>query len=131
MGSVSRGARAIFRGIRGWDELGRETFSIELHRIEYFGELKKSFLPDGYDFNIEIVSFGYSDKNDVGMPSHGVACKAFTLNDLETASSLVVKLVQSTSHSKDAPFAMRKTEKSHFKGEVFFRDGWAPRQGSE
>ena len=34
--------RARFSGeVRGWDELGHETFALELRGKEYFGEIKK------------------------------------------------------------------------------------------
>ena len=121
----SEGRARFSGGVRGWDEQEHETFSVELDGSEYFGEVRKSFLPDGYGFDIEIVSFGYGDKNDVGMPRPGIASQLVPSEDVDIAGSLIVKLIQSACGSEAASFVMRQTEKSRFTGDVVFRDGWA------
>ena len=52
--------RARFAGgFRCWDELGRETFAIELRGCQYFGQIDNEFLENGNDYNLRIDAFGY------------------------------------------------------------------------
>lgn len=120
--------RARFSGgIRGWDEIGHETFGVEFDGVELYGEVKSDFLPDGYSFNIEIVSFGYFSKGDVAMPRPGQSSTMLSSSAIKKAQSLIVQLVAYTSKlglSEEKPFVMLVTEKSRFMGEIFFSTNW-------
>ena len=117
--------RARFVGsIRGWDELGHEAFAVELSSGFYYGEIDSIFLENRNNYNVEITSFGWPGKEWVGMPIPGM-CKTFTNDDLETARSLIFQLIRAAPRLDKSPSVLRQTEKSHFQGEIIFRDGWA------
>ena len=85
--------RARFAGgVRSWDELGHETFALELRGNEYFGEIKNLFLKNHNDYNIVIDSFGYAWEIEVGMPGTE-AREIFTADEEEIARSLVIQLI--------------------------------------
>ncbi len=120
--------RARFSGgIRGWDEIGHETFGVEFDGLELYGEVTSVFLPDGYSFNIEIVSFGYFSKGNVAMPRPGQSSTTLSQPAAERAESLIVQLVTYTSkldESEERPFVLLETEKSRFMGKVLFSGDW-------
>lgn len=120
--------RARFSGgIRGWDEIGHQTFAVELDGRSLHGEVRKNFLPDGENFNIQIISFGYFSKDDVAMPRPGQSSAVFSATGAEKAESLILQLVAYASEldeSEQRPFVMSVTEKSHFMGRVFFSEDW-------
>jgi len=73
--------RARFSGgIRGFDELGHETFAVEVDGREYFGEIGNIFLPNGNDYNMEVISFGYGRIGSVGIPMLGT-CQIYLSRD--------------------------------------------------
>lgn len=120
--------RARFSGgIRGWDEIGHQTFGVEMDGLVLYGELRKGFLPDGESFNIRIISFGYFSKGDVAMPRPGQSSTTLSATGVRKAESLILQLVTYTSElgeSEDRAFVMSVSEKSHFTGEVFFSEDW-------
>jgi hypothetical protein len=120
--------RAQFSGgIRGWDEVGHQTFGVELDGLVLYGEVRKAFLPDDYSFNIQIISFGYFSKGDVAMPRPGQSSKTFSVTEAKKAESLILQLVAYTSEldeSEERAFVMSVTETSHFMGKVFFSEDW-------
>jgi hypothetical protein len=116
--------RARFSGeVRGWDELGHETFALELRGNEYFGEIKNSFLDNHNDYNIVIDAFGYVFEIEVGMPG-AEAREVFTREEEAIARSLVVQLIQAGLELEDPPSALNQMETSHFMGKVIFHGGW-------
>lgn len=120
--------RARFSGgIRGWDEVGHQTFGVEMDGRELYGEVRTAFLPDGYNFNIEVVSFGYFSKDDVGMPRLGQSSTSLSSVAAKKARSLIVQLVTYTSElgkSEERPIVMLITDKAQFMGTVFFSNNW-------
>nr|WP_199041387.1 hypothetical protein [Dyella sp. ASV24] len=113
-------------GIRGWDELGHETFAVRLDGYEYFGEVKKAWLPNQQDLNTEILSFGYGDQGDVGMSMPCLSSRAFSRSDLNRVMSLAVQLVEAVAQSSERKaFVMQGGGNSRFMGKVLFREGWA------
>lgn len=112
-------------GIRGIvDEQGHHTFAVEIDGKEYFGEIQRVFLPNGNDYNIEIVSFGYGAKNYIGMEMIGT-CQVFTIDEIGIIEALIVQLVAAGKHFPDPPNFLDEYADVHFMGEVIFRDGWA------
>ena len=63
--------RASFESvIRAWSELPVHAFSVELtgHLVLY-GIWRPKWAPNGNDFDVEIVSFGWADQYNVGNPN--------------------------------------------------------------
>jgi hypothetical protein len=118
--------RARFSGgVRGiMDERRHETFAVEVDGEEYFGEIRRAFLPNHNDYNIEVVSFGYGRDGDIGMPMLG-ACRVFTTAEIHAVQTLIVRLIAAGTHFSNRPTLLNEYPNAHFMGEVFFRDGWA------
>jgi len=117
--------RARFSGsIRGADERGHETFAVEANGAEYFGEIDRAFLLNGNDYNMEIVSFGYTDKEYVSAPFPSARAK-FTPADLEVMQLLICSLIEAVSKAAEKPYIMGEYADAHFMGKVIFREGWA------
>lgn len=117
--------RARFSGgVRGiMDEQGHETFAVEVDDEEYFGEVRDAFLPNGNDYNIEIVSFGYGRDGDIGMPMLGT-CRIFTAAEAATIQKLITQLIAAGLHYSNRPSVLNEYPDAHFMGQVLFRDGW-------
>ncbi|WP_369980071.1 hypothetical protein [Xanthomonas bundabergensis] len=117
--------RARFSGlVRGVDELGHETFAVEVDGNEFFGEIRTSFLPNGNDYNIEVVSFGYGSEKYLGMPIHD-GCQIFSQAQINTIRTLIVQLIAAGTRFSDRLSLLTEYPSAHFKGDVNFRDGWA------
>lgn len=111
-------------GIRGWDERGHEVYAVEFQGRVIYGEIDSTFLPNHNDYNIEVVSFGYGMKDNVGIPepsSRGV----YTEAELRIIRSLIVQLIQAGQHFEEKPLLLMETKKSRFMGKIIFREGWA------
>ncbi|KAB7774281.1 MULTISPECIES: hypothetical protein [Xanthomonas] len=117
--------RARFSGgVRGIvDEQRHETFAVEVGDAEYFGEIQRAFLPDGNDYNIEIVSFGYGRDGDVGMHMPGT-CRVFSFPEVGRIQTLAVRLIEAGMQFNDRPSLLTEYPNAHFMGKVLFRDGW-------
>ena len=124
--------RARFEGLcRCWDEQGRETFALELRGNEYFGEIKRSYLDNENDYNIEIHSFGYGRGEDVGMPGIadvdrlGIGVReVFTPQEENMARTLVIQLVHAGLKYDLPPSPLKQNDASHFMGNIAFHDDW-------
>lgn len=125
--------RARFSGgVRGiMDEQGHETFAVEVDGEEYFGEIQNAFLPNGNDYNIEVVSFGYGRDGDIGMPMQGRTCRVFTAAQASTIQSLTVQLIAAGIQFSGRPSLLREYPDAHFMGHVTFRKRWALVTGDE
>ena len=123
--------RAKFNGnVRGWDERGHEAYAVEIGGNIRYGEIDNSFLPNGNDYNIEIVSFGYAMEDSVGIPNEPgeqglLARGAYTQAQLKIVRSLVSQLVSAGLNFEERPSVLRETPTSRFMGEILFREGWA------
>jgi len=111
-------------GVRGWDELGRDTFALDLRGHEYFGEIKNLFLANHNDYNIVIDSFGYGWKSAVGMPGGTGVREVFTPEEEVKARALVVQLIQAGLSFVEPPNILNQTDTAHFMGEIIFQEGW-------
>lgn len=110
-------------GIRGWDELGHETFGIELDGNTYYGEIAKVFAANEHDYNLEILSYGYAVREDVGLPAPE-SRETFSPTQAAEVEQLIRGLVAAVARWEEPPFILRQTESSHFLGGVGFSDGW-------
>ncbi len=113
------GGRAKFDGnVRGGDELGHETFAVELPGREVlYGEFDARFEPDKTHFNIEIVRFGNASKFGAGLDNH-VSRRSFTPEEKLTLERIITALMV-----QGAGRAMT-IHPENFLGKVFFRPGW-------
>lgn len=112
-------------GVRGiMDEQRHETFAVEVDGEAYFGENQNAFLPNGNDYNIEVVSFGYGRDGDIGMPMRGRTCRVFTVTQASTIQTLITRLIAAGIHYPNRPSVLNEYPDAHFMGQVFFRDGW-------
>ncbi|MBB4125837.1 hypothetical protein GGR77_001108 [Xanthomonas translucens] len=117
--------RARFSGgVRGiMDEQRHETFAVEVDGEEYFGEIQNAFLPNGNDYNVEVVSFGYGRDGDIGMPMLG-ACRIFTATQASTIQTLIAQLIAAGMHYPRRPSLLKEYPDAHFMGQILYRDGW-------
>ncbi len=124
--------RARFTGgFRCWDEMGRDTFALELRGNEYFGQIDNVFLDNDSDYNISIGAFGYGRGEDVGMPEIGSTDESgvgvreiFTPTEELAARALVIQLIHAGLKYEFPPSPLRQTETSHFMGKIIFQEGW-------
>ncbi|WP_369943673.1 hypothetical protein [Xanthomonas medicagonis] len=117
--------RARFSGlVRGVDELGHETFAVEVDGVEFFGEIERAFLPNDNDYNIEVVSFGYGSEKSLGMPMLA-GCQVFSQAQINKVQALIVQLILAGAQFSDRPSLLTEYPNAHFMGQVIFRDGWA------
>lgn len=112
-------------GRRGRDEPPITTFSVELSGKTYFGEFRRCFLPDGNNYDIEVISFGWRQHDWPGTEPHPKYCAAFTPEEIGHVQSLICQAVTVWRSLKDRPSIVREYSDSRFSGEVAFRDGWA------
>lgn len=124
------GGRARFAGgIRGWDERGYDTFAVELEGEVVYGEIAPAFLPNHNDFNVEVVSFGYGMRENVGILNEGgpgpYAQGIFPPAYLQRVQSLVVQLVKTGLRFQVRPTILTEFPNAHFQGKVIFPAGWA------
>lgn len=122
--------RARFSGgIRGWDERGYDTFAVELEGEVVYGEIARAFLPNHNDFNIQVISFGYGMRENIGIlnedgtlpNAQGIFPSAY----LQRVQSLVVQLVRAGLGFQDRPVPLTEYPNAHFQGKVIFPEGWA------
>lgn len=119
------GGRARFSGgVRGADEAGHDTFAVELDGRTYYGEVRRLFLSNGNDFNLEILSFGWPGQEWIGMPMPGL-CHPLSEGELETARTLIVGLVQAAQSFDEKPGPLVEYPDARFMGRVVFRQDWA------
>lgn len=123
--------RARFSGlVRGVDELGHETFAVEVDGIEFFGEIQTAFLPNNNDYNIKVAYLGYGSKNSLGMPMLD-GCQIFSQHQASTIQELIVQLIAAGTQFPDRPSILTEYPNAHFMGQVIFGDGWIVLEESE
>jgi hypothetical protein len=114
------GGRAKFDGgVRGGDELGHDTFAVELPGSEVlYGEFRTRFEADKTHYNVEIVRFGYGDRGNVDN-EHPRARKYFTPEEAVTLERVITALMV-----RDVKKPVPIEDSENFLGKVIFRPGW-------
>jgi hypothetical protein len=119
---------ARFAGIpRGADERGHFAFEIQLPSYpSLYGEYRPLWAENKNDYDIEIVSFGFSSRDDLGNPYVG-ARQRFSLQQRKIIEDLIVALVSSPeAQSEVPPFSPNG---SRFLGRIHFLPGWIIEDG--
>jgi hypothetical protein len=112
--------RARFDGsVRGADDDPHYVLAVELDgsRI-YYGDFEPKFEEDHTHYNVEIITFGFGSRHNVGNPVP-TARVAFSPSDVATIETLIRELMLSPGE-KPSPLKDRST----FLGGVAFKDGW-------
>lgn len=120
--------RARFAGsIRGWDETGHDTFAVEVDGLDVYGELREIFTAGSEDFGVGVVSFGYLDRLDVGLPITPKKgnVKAVKTQAIDAIKRVIIELVHA-GVSEGSPSFLKQLGESRFTGEIKFEAGWAP-----
>jgi len=112
-------------GRRGRDEPPIHIFAVEIYGWIYYGEIRKIFLADGNNYNLEIVSFGWMRDEWFGTEPNPPFCSAFTLKELGEVRALICQVVPLWRELEDRPIVLTEYVDSHFMGDIFLREGWA------
>jgi hypothetical protein len=114
---------ACFAGlVRGGDEAGHFVFQLRLPAFpDIYGEWRPNWEANEIDFDVEIVTFGYLDRENVSNPNPG-ARRQFSADQKNIIQRLTTALFLSAEARQGiAPFSSKK---GHFLGRVRFRTGW-------
>jgi hypothetical protein len=103
-----------------WRAMVGSTYwrSSSKNRRPYYGEFRTRYEADKTHYNVEILSFGYGDKLDVGL-TVPIARAAFSSTEIEDIRSLISALMLA---DEEKPFPTEQSES--FLGETFFGEGW-------
>lgn len=112
-------------GSKGRDEPPITIFSVVLNGRVYYGEFRRWFLENDNDYNIEVISFGWLEREWLGTEPNPKHCAQFSSRELGDVQSLVCQAVPVWRSLEDRPSIVREYADSHFMGEVIFRNGWA------
>jgi hypothetical protein len=106
---------------RGGDELGHNTFEVNLpsRSSGLFGEYEHRFAEN--DFDIEVVRFGYLHSGNVDN-LHPNARKKLSPEEAIVVQHLANALMNDVEATKDMPIFA--SENAHFLGQVHFAPGW-------
>lgn len=116
--------RAQFSGgIRGWDELGHETFAVEIAETPWYGEIKQVYAENRHDFNLEVASFGYESRDNVGNLDGRALFDERAIELIMVATTKLVETIHAL-ENEDRPSPLYEVEGSHFLGTIHFADGW-------
>lgn len=116
--------RARFAGlVRGADQTGHDAFAVWMDGQALFGEIQRAFLPDGNDFNIEVVAFGYRLDRNLGMPMLGIA-HVFAASEVERLQQVIRELVAAGAAWERRPRLLVDYPGARFQGQVLFKEGW-------
>jgi hypothetical protein len=123
MPEISQDYRASFAGsVRGVDEVGHFAFEVHLpSSTPFYGEYRPKRAPNGNDFDIEIVSFGFVYRDNLGnaMPT---ARRQFTEQQRRIVECLVKGLFADPEARKGKPIFC--SQKARFLGGVYFLPRW-------
>jgi hypothetical protein len=119
-----RAGKVRLAGIdRGVDELPRDTFIAQLPgRPALIGEWRRRWAENGNDFDVEVVSFGYSQYEALGV---GAIQLKFTTDERTLVEDLVRALF-SNPLARQMHYSFRPERKGRFLGNVYFLPGWMP-----
>ncbi|TPK91633.1 hypothetical protein FJ934_21795 [Mesorhizobium sp. B2-4-12] len=112
--------KARFVGLQlGADEEPHEVLAVELGEDGvYFGEFAAVYEPDGNHYGVEIISFGYNSKHNIGN-HHPGARAAFSASEVGAIRDLILALILSAA---DKPYPLKRRDL--FRGGISFHNGW-------
>jgi hypothetical protein len=121
------GAARFFGSVRGSDEWGHDAFELRLPSFPpLYGEYQPKWADNEYDFDIEIISFGFTDARNIANPNIG-ARRRFSSDQRRIIEGLIAALVSSPeAQTGVSPFSSKK---ARFLGHVFFRPNWIVGEG--
>jgi hypothetical protein len=120
--NFEEGAGRFAGAVRGGDEAGHFVFELQIPTFpELYGEWNAIFEANKTDFGIEIVSFGYRIRENVGNP-HPNARLKFSGEQRNIIQRLITALFSSAEAREGIPPFTSK--KGRFSGRVEFRPGW-------
>lgn len=122
---LPQGRVSYVGGKRGRDEPYMTVFAVEIPKGTYYGEICVKFLADRHNFNLEIISFGWLKDEWFGSEPDPEYCESFTVEELRTVQSIIPQAVSEWIKLERRPNIVRESAKSHFMGEIHFREGWA------
>ncbi|TPI51520.1 hypothetical protein FJ420_33200 [Mesorhizobium sp. B3-1-3] len=103
----------------GADEEPHHVLAVELRNEGvYFGEFATAYESDENHFNIEIISFGYNSKNNIGNQHPGAKAE-FNYSDSKAIHDIILELIFSPG---EKPYPLKQQE--WFRGGVSFRKNW-------
>ena len=115
--------RASFESvIRSWDESSQDAFSVELTgQPMLYGIWQPKFSANGNDFDVEVVGFGWADKNNAGNPNP-VTRRRLSAAQAEDVKALMVNLFRDVDARKEIlPFSIKT---ARFLGGIDFQRDW-------
>jgi hypothetical protein len=122
--TVTRPAgRASFQSvIRSWDESPQDAFSVGLGgQSTLYGIWRPKWAPNENDFDVEIVSFGWADKNSTGHPNPATRTR-LSAAQAEGTKALTIALFQDVEARRQIiPFSGKG---GRFLGGIGFREDW-------
>jgi hypothetical protein len=121
------GAARFIGPVRGSDEWGHNAFELRLPSYPpLYGEFQPKWADNENDFDIEIVSFGFTDERNIANPNAG-ARRRFSLEQRSIIEGLIVALISSPeARTGISPFSSKK---GRFLGHVYFRPDWIVGEG--
>ena len=106
---------------RGPDGVPRDTFAVQLPgRLLMYGEWAQKFAPNGNDFDVEIISFGFPPLYSVSGPE---GLEVFSKIERESVQNLIAALFSNASATGPLP-GFRPERKGRFLGRVNYHPGW-------
>jgi hypothetical protein len=116
--------RASFESMtRSWDESPVDAFSIELTaHLALYGIWRPKWASNENDFDVEIVSFGWAGKHNIGNP-YPMARTKLTVERVNDVKELIIALIEDVdARRKIVPFSSKT---ARFLGRIDFQDNWA------
>jgi hypothetical protein len=113
-GGVARFASVV----RGVDEAGHDMLEVQLDgQPKFYGEYRNRWAADGNSYDIEIVSFGYRNRDDAGLPE---ARGKFNSSEKIVIERLIRSLV-ALPHAREG---LAVFNGGQFMGNVMFAQDW-------
>lgn len=110
---------------RGRDETPIQTFAVELGGQTYYGQIDDVLSRDQRSYRLEVVSFGWLEKEWSGTSPDPRRCAAFAAGELEQIQILLSQAVTVWCGLEERPSFLFRSTKASFSGEITFRCGWA------
>ena len=112
--------------VRGVDDAGHDAFELSVSGSQaLYGEWTEIYSENGYDFEIEIVSFGYTYIENLGN-THPGARQKFGAHDVNSIRGLIEALFASEEARTGVPAFTSKD--ARYLGRVIFRPGWVRKE---